>query len=390
MTVDTTSATPPGPCAGIRVIDMSSMVAGPYCSSILADLGAEVIRIESPGSEPMRAKYPLHNGMAAMFEQMNRGKKSLSLDVKSEEGRKTIYGLVRQADMFLQNSRPGVMERLGFGYEELKKINPRLIYVSVTGFGETGPFASRPAYDMVIQGLCGFMPVQGRDQGPMAIHATVVDRVTAMWAANSAMAALLHRYRTGEGQKVSVNMTAAYTSFMLVDQMQNHTFTKAGLDEVDIWVAAYRALKTADGAVIGMVLKREQFVRFCKALNCPDLIEDPRFADAMLILRNGGILYDRVAETVSKMTTKDFVALMDQNQIPFGRVNSFEEFMHSDEARHCNVFVELEDPDYGTMRHINYPARFGRSPADVTRRAPLLGEHNSEIPQLLAERSKHP
>lgn len=387
MTIDKSPAAP-GPCAGIRVIDMSSMVAGPYCSAILADLGAEVVRIESPGSEPMRAKYPLHHGMAAMFEQMNRGKKSICLDVKGEEGRKIIHGLVRQADVFLQNSRPGVMERLGFGYEELKKLNKRLIYVSVSGFGDIGPFAGRPAYDMVIQGLTGFMPVQGGDRGPTAIQATVVDRVTAMWAANSAMAALLNRYRTGEGQKVSVNMTAAYTSFMLVDQMQNHTFTKAGLDNVDIWLAAYRALKTADGAVIGMVLKREQFVRFCTVLNCPELIDDPRFADAMLILRNGGILYDRVENTVSQMTTNEFVALMDEAQIPFGRVNTFEEFMQSEEARHSNVFVELDDPIFGTMRHINYPGRFERSPANVTRRAPLLGEHNGEIPRLLAERSE--
>jgi crotonobetainyl-CoA:carnitine CoA-transferase CaiB-like acyl-CoA transferase len=386
-----TAATPsagPGPLVGIRIIDMSSMVAGPFCSQIMADLGAEVIRIESKTSEPMRAKFPLHCGMAAMFEQMNRGKKSICVDVKTEEGRKLVHGLVRQADMFLQNSRPGVMERLGFGYEGLKKHNDKLIYVSVTGFGEDGPFATRPAYDMVIQGLTGFMPVQGRDEDrPVAIRATVADRVTAMWAANAAMAALLHRNRTGEGQKVSVNMTSAYTAYMMQDQMQNHTFPEADLAPIDVWLAAYRALKTSDGAVIGMVLKPEQCVRFCEVLNCPDLIRDPRFADAMSILKNTNALYDRVAATVSRMTTREFVALMDKAEIPFGKVNSFEEFIHSEEARHSNVFVEIDDPDYGRIRHINYPAKFGRSPANATRRAPLLGEHNDEIPDLLAERS---
>jgi crotonobetainyl-CoA:carnitine CoA-transferase CaiB-like acyl-CoA transferase len=386
MTADTSPAIP-GPCAGVRIVDMSSMVAGPFCSAILADLGAEVIRVESPGSEPMRAKFPLHNGMAAMFEQMNRGKKSVSVDVKSEEGRKLVHGLVKNADIFLQNSRPGVMERLGFGYEELKKLNDKLIYVSVSGFGDTGPFANRPAYDMVIQGLTGFMPVQGGDQAPAAIRATVADRVTAMWAANAAMAALVHRYRTGEGQKVSVNMTSAYTAFMLVDQMQNHTFKTAGLDSVDVWLASYRALKTSDGAVIGMILKPAQLAKFCTALNCPDLIDDPRFADAMSILRNGDVLYDRVAATVAQMTTKQFVALMDEAQIPFGKVNTFDEFIQSDEAHHSNVFVELDDPTFGTIKHINYPATFERSPANATRRAPLLGEHNAEIPSFLGKRA---
>jgi formyl-CoA transferase len=362
------------------------MVAGPFCSLILCDLGAEVIKVESPGSEPMRGKAPLHNGMSASFEQVNRGKKSVSVNVKSEEGRQFVYRLVREADIFLQNSRPGVMERLGFGYEELKKLNDKLIYVSVTGFGETGPYASRPAYDMVIQGLTGFMPVQGGAQGPQAIRATVADRITAIWAANAAMAALLHRQRTGEGQKVSVNMVSAYTAFMLVDQMQNHTFKSADLPKIDLGLASYRALKTADGAVIGLVLQPAQFIRFCTALNCPDLIGDPRFADAMSILANGDALYDRVAETVSKMTTQEFVALMDEAQVPFGRVNTFEDFVECQEAQHSNVFVELEDPVYGSIRHFNYPATFERSPTDLTRRAPLLGEHTEEIRRFLDDR----
>ena len=192
MTNSTSSATL-GPCAGIRIVDMSSMIAGPFCSQILADLGAEVIRIESPGSDPMRAKYPVYNGMSAMFEQMNRGKKSVCIDIKSAEGRQLIYDLVANADMFLQNSRPGVMERLGFGYDRLKEINERLIYVSVSGFGEVGPYASRPAYDMMIQGLTGFMPTQGGDKDPEPIRTTLADRVTAMWASHAALAALLHR-----------------------------------------------------------------------------------------------------------------------------------------------------------------------------------------------------
>jgi crotonobetainyl-CoA:carnitine CoA-transferase CaiB-like acyl-CoA transferase len=384
MTVSTSSLGA-GPCAGLRVVDMSSLVSGPLCGQILADLGAEVIKIESEGSDGMRRKFPVHNGLGAFFEQMNRGKKSASVDVKSEEGRKLIHSLARQADVFVQNSRPGVMERLGFGYEALKKDNDRLIYVSITGFGETGPYADRPAYDTVIQGLTGFMPVQGGDQDPMVIRSFAADKITAMWAANATLAALLHRERKGEGQKVSINMASAYAAFILPDQMQNHTFGSAGLAKVDLRNSYHRSLKTADGAVIGMLLHPAQVARFCTALKCPDLISDPRFATPTSILLNGNVLYDRVADTVSQTTTREFLALMDEAQIPFSKVNTVEEFIHSDEAHHSNVFVDLVDPAFGEIKHLNYPATFERSPADATRRAPTLGEHTGEIQRLVDE-----
>ncbi|WP_302053890.1 CaiB/BaiF CoA transferase family protein [Sphingomonas tagetis] len=384
MTLPEPSATP-GPCAGIRIVDMSSMIAGPFCSQILADLGAEVIRIEAAGSDPMRAKYPVYKGMSAMFEQMNRGKKSVCIDVKSEEGRQLIHQLVAQADMFLQNSRPGVMERLGLGYDVLKAINDKLIYVSVSGFGEVGPYATRPAYDMMIQGLTGFMPTQGGEGDPAPIRTTLADRVTAMWASHAALAALLHRERTGEGQKVTVDMASAYAACIVVDQMQNHTFQSAELDEVDLYLGSYRSLKTADGAAIGMILQPAQFNRFVTALGCEDMLGDERFAEPMSILQNTDELYDRVASRVAAMTTKQFIELMDEAQIPFSKVNTMEEFVASDEAHHCGVFAEFDDPEWGTIKHINYPAKFGGSPANARHRAPKLGEHNEEIRQLLAK-----
>jgi crotonobetainyl-CoA:carnitine CoA-transferase CaiB-like acyl-CoA transferase len=387
MTQATSSTVGPGPCAGLRVVDMTSLVAGPLCGQILADLGAEVIKVEAPGSDGMRRKFPVHNGLGAFFEQMNRGKKSVSVDVKSKEGRALVLGLVRQADIFIENSRPGVMERLGFGYETLKKTNDRLIYVSINGFGDVGPYANRPAYDPVIQGLTGFMPFQGGDQSPAVIRSFVADKITAMWAANATLAALLHRERKGEGQKVSVNMTSAYAAFILPDQMQNYTFGSAGLAKVNLRNAFHRTLNTADGAVIGMILHPAQIERFCNALNCPDLIDDPRFADPTSILLNGGVLYDRIADTVSKMTTQEFLGLMAEAHIPFGRVNTVEEFIASDEAHHANVFVDLVDPIFGAIKHINYPATFERSPADATRRAPTLGEHNAEVEELLGNAS---
>lgn len=380
-----------GPCSGIRVVDMSSMIAGPFCSQILADLGAEVIRIESAGSDPMRAKYPVHNGLSAMFEQMNRGKKSVCIDVKSEEGRELIYQLVAESDMFLQNSRPGVMERLGLGYDRLKSLNDKLIYVSISGFGEVGPYAGRPAYDMMIQGLTGFMPAQGGNGEPTPVRTTLADRVTAMWASHAAMAALLHRERTGEGQKVAIDMASAYAACIAVDQMQNHTFEAADLDKTDLYLGSYRSLKTSDGAAIGMILQPAQFNRFVTALECEDLIGDERFADPMSILKHTDHLYDRVADCVARKTTKEFIELMDAFQIPVSKINTMEEFVESDEALHCGVFCELDDPEWGRIKHINYPAKFERSPASAARRAPKLGEHNEEIKRLLRkEGAKEP
>jgi crotonobetainyl-CoA:carnitine CoA-transferase CaiB-like acyl-CoA transferase len=382
-----TSSVGAGPCAGFRVVDMSSLVAGPLCGQILADLGAEVIKIESPGSDGMRRKFPVYKELGAFFAQMNRGKKSVSISVKCEEGRALVHRLVGMADVFIENSRPGVMSRLGFGYEELKKINDRLIYVSINGFGDTGPDANRPAYDTVIQGLTGFMPFQGGDHSPAVIRSFVADKITAMWAGNATLAALLHRERTGEGQKVSVNMVTAYSAFILPDQMQNFTFESAGLEKVNLSNAFHRTLDTADGAVIGMILHPAQIERFCTALNCPELISDPRFADPTSILLNGGALYDRIADEVAKMTTKEFLSIMAEAHIPFGRVNTVEEFIASDEALNSNVFVDVEDPTFGTIKHINYPGKFERSPADATRRAPTLGEHNDEIEELVRKAS---
>ncbi|MDP3175448.1 MAG: CoA transferase [Phenylobacterium sp.] len=367
----------------MRVLDMTALISGPLCSQVLADLGAEVIRVESAGSDVMRFVAPLHQGMSAFFEQVNRGKKSITVDLKSDEGRAMVHKLADSSDIFLQNSRPGVMERLGFGYEALRKSNPRLIYVAISGFGETGPFVNRPAYDAVIQGITGFMPIQGGVGGdPVAIRSVIADKITAMSAANATVAALYHRdHDEGRGQKVSVNMASAFSAFMLVDQMHDHTFVSSGMEPTPRSgsLGSYRLLDTADGQVIGMVLQPSQCERFLTALGRPDMVSDERFATMPSIGRHMDLLYDTVADTVAAMTTEAFLALMEENSIPYGKVNTTAEFLASPEALHSQAYVDVEDPELGTVRHLNYPARFERSPADATRRAPKLGEHNDEI-----------
>lgn len=368
-------------------MDLSSLVAGPLASQLLADLGAEVIRVEAPGSDPVRFSQPMNGDLAAGFEQHNRGKKSLSVDIKSAEGRGIVYRLVATADLFLQNSRPGVMERLGFGYDELRKINPRLIYASVSGFADSGPYAMRPAYDGVIQAMAGFMPVQGRDGEPMAIASPVVDKITAIFASHAMLAALLHRERTGEGQKVSINMLGAFAAFMLPDLMVDHSFASRDLPPAPRPDLMYQTLRTSDGVVLGLVLQRSQCEALLKALGREDLLPDPRFQTTQLIVENGLALYAEIAPDVQKLDTATFLAMAEEHGIAFGRVNRLEEFLDDPAIKQGPYFEEFEDPVYGTIRHIGHPAIFAKSPAVVNRRAPLLGEHNEELLAELAATS---
>ena len=185
------------PCSGLRVIDLTTIVAGPFATQFLADLGAEVIRIEGERSDIVRYITPQNRGISGMFEQNNRGKKSVLLDIKSDTGRQAVFQLASSADIFVENSRPGVMQRLGFGYDALAELNPRLIYVSVNGFGDEGPYVDRPAYDTVVQGLVGFMPVQGGSGRPKAVMSAIADKATGIFASHAILAALLFRERTG-------------------------------------------------------------------------------------------------------------------------------------------------------------------------------------------------
>lgn len=379
--IDGNEPTPKGPCSGLRVVDLTSLVSGPFASQILADLGAEVIRVETPGSDPLRMTAPLHKGHGAYFEQINRGKKSIVVDLKSDEGKKSVLELVASADIFMQNSRPGVMERLGFGYDVLRSLNDRLIYLSINGFGETGAFANRPAYDTVIQGLVGHMPIQANNSGSGgAIRAPVADKIAGMWAANAVLAGLLDRERHGgKGQKIVLDMVSAYASFTLVDVLLGHTFPSVDLPKPRLISAPFNTLETSDGEVIGLVLQPSQFQRLVTALGHPELIEDKRFESPMGLMEDGQHYYEALQPTIRKMTTQAFLDLMDEISVPFGRVNDVDAFVASPEATAAAVFSEVEDPELGTVRHVNYPAKFERSTVGARRRAPRCGEHNEEL-----------
>ncbi|MGE0829947.1 MAG: CaiB/BaiF CoA transferase family protein [Hyphomonadaceae bacterium] len=368
---------PKGPCAGIKVLEVATMVAGPMAGQMLGDLGADVVKIEPPGGDPLRLVKPIHKGVGALFMAMNRHKRSLVLDLKNPEAQAIARRLALQADVLLENSRPGVLDRLGLGYESLRKENPGLIYASVSGFGLDGPYAKRPAFDQVLQGLTGIMRLQGGEGAPQAIRNSVVDKYTASAAASAITAALLYRERNGgEGQRVSVSLLDAFSSYAMMDCILNDVYAEC--EDRPARINAYVPIKAADGYMIGWIQTDDQFARMCKLIGREDLLNDPRFKGAER-LYNSEAMWREIEKSISHMKIADVFAKAEEEGVAIGPVNTIADFMADPQVRHNRGIVEHEDAEFGTIRHLNYPARFEKSPASVEARAPKLGEHTEGI-----------
>jgi len=377
-----------GPLDGIRVVEITTMVAGPIAGLMLADLGAEVIKIESAAGDPMRHIRPAHNGMAALFMVMNRHKKSVTFDLKSEEGRAKARELVMTADVLLENARPGVLDRMGLSYEALKDDHPSLIYASVNGFGSTGPYANRAAFDQVIQALSGVMAVQNPRGAPEPIRNMFVDKYSGISAASAIITALFHRERTGEGQKVQVSLLNAFSSFALIDNIVNDTFLNS--DERIPYVNITRPIEAKGGYLMGHLQTGDQFRKFCKVMNREDLIDDPRFVDDWQRLLRIEEMWQEVENTSKDIPVDELAARLAEAGLPIGRVNSVQEFFEDPQTRHNKAVVEFDDDVYGRVRFLNHPAQFEKTPANVMGRAPKLGEHNDEVDVLIAGRNVAP
>ena len=367
-----------GPCHGFRVIEFATMVSGPYCGQMLADMGAEVIKLEPAEGDALRAVRPEYKGLSALFAHTNRGKKSIGIEFKSARGAELVRDLVRSADVVLENFRPGVMDRLGFGYEALREINPRIVYVSITGFGPDGPYANRPAYDQVIQSLTGFMWTQGQHKEPEAIRSPVVDRISAVTAANAVLAALLYRERRGEGQHVSVTLLDAYAALILPGLTNNQTFLDADLEHYTPR-SLFQPVATKDGHVMGYVQTNPQFAACIKAFHREDLTTDPRFKDPRSRLTNVAELWQELAKGAQDLTTREIMDVAVAEGVPLAPVARVAEFLDDPQAIHNQTFVDFEDPVYGRIKQLNFPIRFERSPANPHARAPRLGEHTDAV-----------
>lgn len=375
---------PEGPLRGIRVIDITTQITGPLCSQGLGDLGADVIKVEPLFGETARWMAPPQKaGVTGYFSQNNRNKRSLAVDLKTTEGIAIIKQLVATADILVENFRGGVPDRLGIGYDDLQPLNDKLIYVSITGFGRTGPYSHKPAYDMLTQGMVGLMPIQGQRFGgkPQLFQSAMVDKTTANTAQGITLAALYARdgiNGTGKGQRVDIPMMDAWAANSLSDLIPVDAFQPSELPDPE-GLAVLRSFETTDGYVVGMCLQDAHFQAFCESLDCTELLEKPGNRNVGERIADFDPWLDDVAGQIARYSTHEFLAKMEQAAVPFGPVQSVREFAQDPQVKHNGTLFDVEHPEAGIMRFIRYPGHLSATPACLHRFPPRLGEHNSEL-----------
>lgn len=373
----------PGPLDGIRIVDCSAVISGPLATMMLADQGADVIKIEPPGNGDItRAPWFARGGVSALFANANRGKRSLALDLQQERGRELLKELVAGADVFVQNFRPGAMARLGLGDDELRALRPDLVYVSISGFGEDGPYADRRVYDPVIQGLTGHIAVQRPPgtTGPVDLVRNIIcDKATSYTTAQAITAALFARERGHGGQHIRIAMIDASLAFFWADGMIAHTFVGDGVPPATALYDIYKLRETADGPLIIFAASDDEFQGLARALRREDLITDPRFSTLPERYKNVLELEEILNAEFRKWPAQEIVDRAVAEDVPAGPVHSLEEVINDAQIRHNRTVIEIDHPSGGRMRQVVPPARFERTPAAPGAPAPMLGEHSDEV-----------
>ena len=371
------------PLAGVRVVDLTRVLAGPFCSMMLGDMGAEVIKVEEPGKgDDTRTWPPFSGGESTYFMSVNRNKKSLTLNLKAPEGQRILRRLIRRSAVLLENFRPGTMARLGLGYETLKRSNPRLVYCAISGFGESGPEAGRPGYDLIVQGESGLMDLTGFPDGPpVKVGTSIADLVAGIEACHGVVLALYARQRTGKGQKVEVAMLDVMAS-LLTYQAGIYFATgqrPARRGNQHPSIVPYEVFKAADAYLTVGVANNSLWERLCQALDRPDLARDGRFdseakrveARQTLIPLLNGIFATRRAE--------EWLARFDKAGVPAGRIKSVAEVCESPHLRERGMIVSLAHPKAESVKVFGVPIRLQATPGGVSAPPPLLGQHTDEI-----------
>jgi len=383
-----------GPLAGLRVVDCSTVLAGPYCSMVLGDLGADVVKVEPPDGDVTRGWGPPWVGVeadgtrtAAYFLSVNRNKRSIRLDLRRPEGADILRRLLADADVLVENFRAGGLDGLGFGDDALRDINPRLVHLGITGYGASSPDPVRPGYDFVIQAESGLMSITGRadeDGGePTKVGVAISDVATGLQAAVAILAALIGRDRTRDsgapGQRIDVSLLGSTLS-LLVNQAQNAFVggvSPARLGNAHPNIVPYQAFETADGAIAVAVGSERQWPRFCRAIGLPALADEPRFASNGDRVSNRGELIATLAARFAERASGDWLTALDAAEIPAGPINDVAAAFESPWA--AGRTVELEHPRLGRTRQVRPPFDLAATPATVRTAPPLLGEQTDEI-----------
>jgi crotonobetainyl-CoA:carnitine CoA-transferase CaiB-like acyl-CoA transferase len=371
-----------GPLEGVVVVDCSAYITGPLATMMLADQGAEVVKVEPPGiGDAMRYLGTARGGISTLFAGCNRGKRSLALDLRQERGRELLQRLVERADVFVQNFRPGVAKRMGIGEETLRGVCPRLVYVSVSAFGPEGPWAGKPAFDHVAQAASGIAAVQSdRESGePRFVQNAIVDKVTALTASQAITAALLHRATTGVGQHLELSMLSAALHFIWPDGMARDTLLGEGVELRPPLADAYRMIPLKDGFIAMAAITQEQVHGLMRAVGRPEFIEDERFSTVNALLANLDVFRAEVAEAAAALTVAECVANFEREDVPCAPVVGTHELAEHPQVRAGGLVEEIEHPIMGRMRRPRPPVRFSHSPCVASRHAPALGEHSDEV-----------
>lgn len=370
-----------GPLKGLRVLDLTAVVLGPFCTQMLGDWGAEIIKVEPPSGDIVRNSGVYRNrGMASVFLGINRNKRDLAIDLKSPEGAEVLRRLIPQMDVLVTNIRPAGMARLGFGPEQCRALNPRLVFAVATGFGQDGPYRARPAFDEIIQASSGFADIVGEDQGrPMFVPSLIADKVTGMQLLSGVLAALYHRERTGEGQLVEVPMLETLTAFMSVEHLGGLGFEPRSGE------AGYKRLRhrkpapTKDGHITLLPYSTANWVTFFTIAGRGDLIETLSVRDPVRRNANIDAVYAAMAEIAQGKTTAEWLALCEQHDIPATGFTRVEDVLEHPHLKAVGMFEEYDHPSEGRIRMAKPPTKFEKTPANIRRLAPRLGEHTVEV-----------
>ena len=375
----------PGPIQGIRVLELAQIMAGPTCGLMLADLGAEVIKVEKiPGGDDTRRFLPPDiNGEASAFMMMNRNKKGIAINLKKQEGIEILKRMIKESDVVIENFRKGTMEKLGIGYDELKKINPKIIFCEISGYGRTGPYSDKGGFDLVAQGMSGLMSITGesKDKPPMKVGAPLTDITAGILGAMGVLAAIINRSKTGEGQRVD---TSLYEAGIVHTYWQSAIAVATGkspgpLGSAHPLTAPYQAFKTKDSWITVGASNQKTWLRLIKALDKEDLNNDVRFNSNDNRMENLSELVKVLQNEILKKTSEEWIKIFDKEGLPCGPINSITEMHKDPHTVDRKMIIEVKNTKAGKSKAIGMPVKFSKTNQDKSTGAPVFGEHTEEI-----------
>ena len=370
-----------GPLEGVRIIDLTSMVSGPMGAMMLADQGAEVVKVEPIAGEQLRHMAAPHNGVNPVFYSCNRGKKSLAIDLKSKEGKQILIKLIKDSDVLMQNFRPGTTDRMGFGYEDMKKINPNLVYLSISGFGDKGPYAQSRVYDPVIQALSGATDIQAdRNTGtPKMFRVVIADKVTSLTAAQAISSALYARERTAKGQHIKLSMLDSVIAFFWPEGMSGLVFKENEFDVRKLQGSQDLIYEAKDRYITAGAVSDAEWTGMCNALNMQQLINDERFATSAARVINAEERKKITGQEIKKWQSNDILSRFQEEGVPSAPLLDRMELMNHEQIIRNQTILRQEYEGFGEVRQARPAAHFEDTPSEISRPAPKLGEHGEEI-----------